>query len=203
MNHHAYLIEGADAILRAKEHAGSSGEFIRLSFETLSVEDARLCGEIVARQAALGGTHIFIEAERILPPAQNALLKTFEETTAGVTLYLAVPRASQLLPTLRSRLLRLPGAPGVQAIDPAGAAFLAGTLEGRRKTIKKLVDAKDRLGAARLLGGVQAALRGNGVTLANARVLATVTRFRGYLEGGSANIRMLLEHLALTLPKGK
>jgi hypothetical protein len=47
------------------------------------------------------------DAELLNVNAQNALLKTLEEPTPGTTLVLAVSNPSALLPTVRSRLLRV------------------------------------------------------------------------------------------------
>ncbi|MGH8162124.1 MAG: DNA polymerase III subunit delta' [Gammaproteobacteria bacterium] len=47
-------------------------------------------------------------AEKLNATAANALLKTLEEPPAGVTLVLVAESASQLLPTIASRCLRLP-----------------------------------------------------------------------------------------------
>jgi DNA polymerase III subunit delta' len=56
-----------------------------------------------------GGARIAIveRAERLNDEAQSALLKTLEEPPAGVTIILCVEREDQLLPTVRSRCVRL------------------------------------------------------------------------------------------------
>jgi len=55
------------------------------------------------------------EAERLNENAQNALLKTLEEPPRGTTLVLECSRAAALLPTVRSRLVRVPFAPLCEA----------------------------------------------------------------------------------------
>ena len=56
-----------------------------------------------------GGARVAIveRAERLNEEAQSALLKTLEEPPAGVTIILCVEREDQLLPTVRSRCVRL------------------------------------------------------------------------------------------------
>jgi DNA polymerase III subunit delta' len=56
-----------------------------------------------------GGARVAIleRAERLNDEAQSALLKTLEEPPAGVTIIVCVEREDQLLPTVRSRCVRL------------------------------------------------------------------------------------------------
>jgi DNA polymerase-3 subunit delta' len=56
-----------------------------------------------------GGARVAIveRAERLNDEAQSALLKTLEEPPSGVTIILCVEREDQLLPTVRSRCIRL------------------------------------------------------------------------------------------------
>jgi DNA polymerase-3 subunit delta' len=81
-------------------------------------------------------------AERMNEEAQSAFLKTLEEPPAGVTLILCVDREDALLPTVRSRCVRLRLGPvairDVEAIladqgvaDPPAAARLARLASGR------------------------------------------------------------------------
>jgi DNA polymerase-3 subunit delta' len=56
-----------------------------------------------------GGARVAVieQADRMNEDAQSALLKTLEEPPAGVTIVLCVDRDDQLLPTVRSRCVRL------------------------------------------------------------------------------------------------
>ena len=91
-----------------------------------------------------GGRRVAIveHAERMNEDAQNALLKTLEEPPAGVGLILCADDEDRLLPTVRSRCVRLRVAPlGIRAIeelledrgaaDPPTAARLARISGGR------------------------------------------------------------------------
>jgi DNA polymerase III subunit delta' len=71
------------------------------------------------------GRHRFViidPADGMNPQAQNALLKTLEEPPEGTTLVLVASSPDALLPTIRSRCLRVPFA-------PIPAAALAARLE--------------------------------------------------------------------------
>jgi DNA polymerase III subunit delta' len=63
--------------------------------------------------AKLPGGKVFIvdEAELLNPAGQNALLKTLEEPPAGTTLILVTANEDRLLPTIRSRCMRIAFAP--------------------------------------------------------------------------------------------
>jgi DNA polymerase-3 subunit delta' len=91
-----------------------------------------------------GGARVAIveRAERLNDEAQSALLKTLEEPPPGVTIVLCVEREDQLLPTVRSRCVRLRlgqvGTRDIEAIlgdqgvaDAAVASQLARLAAGR------------------------------------------------------------------------
>lgn len=61
----------------------------------------------------LGANKVFIvdEAELLNPAGQNALLKTLEEPPAGTTLILVTGNEDRLLPTIRSRCMRIAFSP--------------------------------------------------------------------------------------------
>ncbi len=108
---------------------------------------ARGVRHLVAELAYLpveGGHRVAIveHAERMNEDAQNALLKTLEEPPAAVTLILCADDEDRLLPTVRSRCVRLRVAPlGTRSIeellgdrgvaDPSRAARLARIAAGR------------------------------------------------------------------------
>jgi DNA polymerase III subunit delta' len=68
----------------------------------------RLISELALLPVEGGSRVALIErAERLNEDAQSALLKTLEEPPPGVTIMLCVDREDQLLPTVRSRCVRL------------------------------------------------------------------------------------------------
>jgi DNA polymerase-3 subunit delta' len=97
-----------------------------------------------------GGARVALveKADRLNEDAQSALLKTLEEPPAGVTIILCADREDQLLPTVRSRCVRLRLGPvairDIELIlaeagvaDPPTAARLA-RLSGGRPGIARL-----------------------------------------------------------------
>jgi DNA polymerase III subunit delta' len=88
---------------------------------------------------------LVLSAEAMNPQAQNAFLKALEEPPADTTLVLVTASPERLLPTLRSRCLRLPFAPlpralvaehlrRVAKLDEATAAAVAALAEGSLET---------------------------------------------------------------------
>jgi DNA polymerase-3 subunit delta' len=103
----------------------------------------RLVSELALLPVEGGARVALIErAERLNEDAQSALLKTLEEPPSGVTIILCVEREDQLLPTVRSRCVRLRlgpvGARDIEAIlgdqgvaDASTAGRLARLSAGR------------------------------------------------------------------------
>ena len=103
----------------------------------------RLISELALLPVEGGARVTIIErAERLNDDAQSALLKTLEEPPPGVTIILCVEREDQLLPTVRSRCVRLRlgpvGARDIEAIlgdqgvaDASTAGQLARLAAGR------------------------------------------------------------------------
>lgn len=204
-------------VARARAHAaqefGLSGaanpDIIVRTFSLLSVEDVRTVLE-VAGQAPLGGAHkaIILSASRVYHEAQNALLKLFEEPPEGTVLYLVVPEAAQLLPTLRSRVAFIGGEKTDTALSPLAREFLRATPEGRTALIKKLVATGDdeerresRDEAIGLLGAIERIVAERPRTPESIALLKDVSTLRGYLYERSAPLKMILEHVSLILPK--
>ncbi|MEJ0053320.1 MAG: hypothetical protein WDN10_01140 [bacterium] len=226
MEHHAYLAAGpaeegrAAAIAAAAKLVGGDSlhnpDIIVREYGLFSVDDARALYQL-AWQAPLKGEKkaIIISATRLYHEAQNALLKLFEEPPADTALYLVIPHAGSLIPTLRSRLLPLPDfvIQAGQGTGDEAKQFLGASPEKRSDMIKKLADAKgeERKRVARdtavsILDGVERAAyerwQAKKEDEALAVFLSDISLLRGYLHDRSAPLRMILEHVSLTLPKG-
>lgn len=232
MAHHAYVAEGTqeEALAAARDFAaarlglsGSSNpDLVVLSFGLFSVEDARRVAD-AAYASALGAQKaVIIYAGRLFHEAQNALLKVFEEPPAGVTLILCVPSAGILLPTLRSRLVPLPTesvTPSDEAPVAAAHAFLALGGTEREKHVAKLLERaksdKDeqkqaaRSEAAELIAGLTAVAHDAWERAGTAgkreelrTFLADLSAFMPLMYERSAPLKLVFEHLLLTIPRG-
>jgi hypothetical protein len=229
MAHHAYVWSGeADAGIEAAL-AFSEREFgltrtgnpdlTVLRFQTFSVNEARALQGFAAG-APTKGEHrvIIVSAARLFGPAQNALLKLFEEPPAHLTLILIVPADGTLLPTMRSRVMPLPQSGPVKSIiGEATTEFLKADAAGRTKLITKLLERaksdKDtekqaaRVEALHLAEDLaRAAYRARDTAKGERRTeleafLADLDTFIPILHQASAPLKPIFEHLLLVIPK--
>lgn len=226
MAHHAYLYAGdREAGIKAartfcERSLGLSGaanpDLAVFEYGLFSVDDARRIGSFATQG---GDKAIVIAAGRLFHEAQNALLKLFEEPKEGVTLILIVPAEGILLPTLRSRLMRLPEeSETVGTFGEAADAFLAAGNAEREKHIAKLLartkSDKDsekqaaRLEAVALLSGITRAAYAARRNREGARaheldlLLRDLDRFMPILHERSAPLKMIFEHLLIVMPEG-
>lgn len=211
--HHAYLVEGErDSTKKAvldfvaedlRMTLPGNPDIHLIAQEVLGIDEARRIKELQSQTAVGSGRKIFLVVfESATREAQNSLLKVFEEPTAGAHFFVISPRAHSLLPTLRSRahLVR-----GVAAEEDASSAkkFLASSLPERLSFIETLVEEKDKEGALLFLNSLEKVLQGvfrKKLSLNLRRGLEDIERGRAYLHDRAASVKMILEHLALTLP---
>ncbi|MDE2021691.1 MAG: hypothetical protein KGI71_02085 [Patescibacteria group bacterium] len=225
MRHHTFFIEAsaeegiaaarawAERELGAKAHRDPDITVLQYGF--FSVEDARRVSEIAAG-TALASEHrvIIIAADSMYYEAQNALLKLFEEPPEGMHLFLILPTAGGLLPTLISRVAVLASneRPTKSSISEKAMEFLKAKGEKRSALIKKLANGKDdqnrresRDEAIQIVNGIEAvayeALQARSDDRGIVALLSDIAVLRGYLHDRSAPVRMILEHLSLVTPK--
>lgn len=111
--------------------------------QDISIEQAREIRANAALRPKLGARRMYLipQAEAFNEPSANALLKTLEEPSDSVTLVLAAPSPSQVLPTIRSRcqMVRFGLAPAeelaaalvARGANPTSAMALARASGGR------------------------------------------------------------------------
>lgn len=109
-NMHAYFYRGAYetmyALLPDEVKKGGPDVFVERG-DLLTVGNALFLRNLATRTPVAGTSlHIVVAYDRLMPQAQNALLKELEETT-NVIWYIIVPRRDILIPTLRSRLTEI------------------------------------------------------------------------------------------------
>ncbi|EGN75855.1 hypothetical protein A28LD_0906 [Idiomarina sp. A28L] len=90
--------------------AGTHPDYLRVEPEIgkqIGVDAVRQIAQQVQQTSSQGGNKVvqIIHADRMTLQAANALLKTLEEPPENTFIQLAASRYSQLLPTIRSRLL--------------------------------------------------------------------------------------------------
>ncbi|HRH24060.1 MAG TPA: hypothetical protein PK109_00505 [Candidatus Paceibacterota bacterium] len=222
MNHHAFYVVGdtEEGVQRALEYgarvlhleAAGNPDVVVLRYGLFPVEEARKITELVSRVPSRGDKKlIVIAATRLFHESQNALLKVFEEPSEGTTIVLIVPSDGVIIPTLRSRLIKLPESGEGEAVPESVHAFLKGSAEEREKLIGKLLDrAKSdkpeekqaaRTDALALANGLAKAVytkRGDPSVRA---FLSDLDHFIPILHERSAPLKAIFEHLLITFPR--
>lgn len=200
MDHHAYFIEGSLSLFDAykKQLAPFVAEYV----ERFGIEEAR---ELIERSQLknVGVVTFFIAASSLTSEAQQALLKLFEEPQPGTTFILLVPHGT-LISTLRSRMLPYPEVLKTESTSEA-RKFLQGSQKDRSVYITKILKDDDvREPVREFLGGLEAELyklvqkKKGDKELLNG--LTDIARVRSYTNDRSPSFKMLLEHLAISLP---
>ena len=216
--HHFYLIEGqrdttVEELCAALSERGAllvnkSNALIQ-TYETILVEDTELIRSHASYKNS--GEHdqfIIISALAITHEAQQALLKVLEEPHEGIHFFFILPRIEDVLPTIRSRahILTTVGNSGIDLVD--AKKFIVLSKKERIEYIGKLVKSHDddetsgalRHHATQFISALQTTLHENPEDLKKYKnVLADTIDASGYLTNRGASVKMILEHIALTL----
>lgn len=201
--HHAYYIEGPLSDFAA--HAQMLKPFWAMEFERFGIDEARSLIQLASLKNYAEAI-FFIGAASITSEAQQALLKLFEEPQRGTVFIVLVPHGT-LLPTLRSRMLPHPDlSSGAGKGSTEAKAFLAGSTAARSAAVTALLkdDEGVRERAREFVNALETELHARlPKNPALREGLEDVAKVRSYLGDRSPSLKMLLEHLAATLPQDK
>jgi len=206
--HHAIMFEGegtkgleyVEMHIRDTVGIQTNGNPDYMVFESkrFTIADARALKER-SSQSPLGEKQVFVIAtETILHEAQNALLKLLEEPAPQTSFYFILPSIRQLLPTVRSRLFF-----GGTIVDESpehelAQTFISSTIGERMALLEPIIKKKDRYEARRLLYSIELLLRREGIKKRK-KELSEINHVQQYLTDRSSSLKMLLEHIAVTL----
>ena len=217
--HHAYLIEGERSfvlteltkfLFDAKVTSAASPDYHLFEFDVFLIEHAHEISQEQTMRGVEGNKKIFILAfNTMTSEAQNALLKTIEEPTEDTHFFFVTRTKETLIPTLRSRMqiMSAEGAPNKKEMK-AGEAFLTASLPERLDIIAEYTKAKkdDKSEAkeeARVfLVSLEKALYAKlPADPSLAESLSDVITASKYLSDRAPSLKLLLEHLALSVPR--
>ncbi|MDO8620336.1 MAG: hypothetical protein Q7R64_03250, partial [bacterium] len=227
LSHHAYAIAGtAEDMLpellcmletSLKVRTKGNPDFLLQQYETMGIGEAHELKKSAERKSVSDDKKVFVVLARgITREAQNALLKVFEEPPADTHFFLVVPSFALLLPTLRSRLEVLDLHPDGEGADiKIATEFLAGTVPARLSFVQKMLkeleqEKKKQEDSSELLlekTRILAFLDSLEYTLAKrdhvavAPALREVLEVKKYSRDRAPSLKLLLEHLALVLPR--
>jgi len=218
INHHGYLLTGD--VKKAEEAAlgmaakiletetGELGAHPDFSFSDMSpftVDEARSVRERSSKKSFSGKGRVFvIKADVFTGEAGNALLKTLEEP-AGLSCFFVVTSSPEnILATLRSRLVPITFYPSAELSKERRElveSFLGFSPEKRIEMTKKMTEDKNK--TISFLTSLEMFFREKLIENFSGdmiKFLDDIDHQRYLLRGRSASAKMILEHLALTLP---
>jgi DNA polymerase III delta prime subunit len=145
---------------------------------------------------------VFLEAQRLTVPAQNALLKILEEPPAHLTFILTAPHRKLLLPTVISRCiitsLQSPEAKHEETtIKPAFVEKLLAAQSGRRLALFEEDIGYSREGIFAFLDVAEARL-GKKMSQKNAQRLRRLWEAKNLLRDDSANPKLVVDELLIS-----
>ena len=201
LTHHAYYIEGSAG--EFEQYKKLIPHFVAQKYERFGIDEARALTQLASLKNISGEAVFLLALGSITSEAQQALLKLFEEPQKGTTFILLLPHGL-LLPTLRSRMLEYPKIQITNNKSQTISKFLIANQKERRDFITKLL--KDEEGAKERVRDFVNALEAECVKLNFAQkkegrsALQDIATVRDYLGDKAPSMKMLLEHLALSLP---
>lgn len=226
--HHAHIIEGAydevapDIIDALARHIGievkNNPDLTVAFYVSLGINEARALSDMQTRHP-FGDTHLndevgrarkffIVGAKSFTPEAQNALLKTFEDPTAGTHFFIILPRADTILATLKSRVTITDGRRTSISNDETkdlAEKFLNSTLAERFASIKKITEHKkgesvDRDLIRRMLDHIERILYTRMAGKPVKDIFRELYQAKTYLADRGSSPKMLLEHIAMVTP---
>lgn len=219
LSHQSYFIEGdkegAVNYLRTlineniSEFSSNNPDFYIREFETLNIDDARELKNLLISKPFGKYKVIIISANFIGGEAQNALLKFLEEPGEGQYIFIQVPNASILIPTVRSRLIRINYSASNNELNKESKAksFLNSTAEERLKILSEFISHESETKKSDLILFIDEIEKNLSSNLEkkpeNVTALNEVYKFKKFLYDRSPSIKMIAEHLAITLPMTK
>ena len=218
--HHAYCLEGEREFILSeisnflekslKFSTQDNPDYWHEDFNVLKIDDARNINTKHQNKPIVHGRKIFvISANFITKDAQNSLLKIFEEPSAETVFFLVLPSATNLLPTLRSRLiiLNLNNPNKNTDGDSFAKKFLKSKVGDRLKITKKIIDdiSDEKSNKADVIKFLKSLEKEMHILIKGKKLNIKSSRFEdiekaiSYLNDESASIKVILDHLALVL----
>lgn len=215
--HHAYIIEGDKKDIcprlftffeeELQIPTRGNPDFIYQEFELFGINDARNLKELHYSKPVAGDKKLLVTVlGSITTEAQNALLKVLEEPVGHSHFFFISPSSDLFIPTIISRTEVLKKEVVADAaLSEEAYAYLRRTPVERLELVRNMIEEKDSAKALSLLDKMEQvyeeSLReGAGEQGRIREALEEIIRMRSYLRSKSASIKMIMEHLSLTLP---
>ena len=224
LNHHAYFIEGEKSFVLPKIYLlienilgikrEGNPDYMVLEYENLSIDDARMIKQMSGGQA-LGeennSKRIFIITfSNATNEAQNSLLKMFEEPGSSSKFFVIAPSAQIIVPTLRSRFEMIKKIQGekesrepIMSIEDYFKMKLSEKIKFSKSISEKVSKGEiSKLDVAGFVKNISDSLKEK---IADKKDFELVKKLKqslyalGLFSDRSASIKMLLDHLAISI----
>lgn len=197
--------ETAEAILSPEGRLETHPDFFYQQFELFSVKDSQELRRKASLRPLFGNSKVFVvEILSFSIESANALLKTFEEPYEGTHFFVIVPSLEDVIPTLRSRLTVIDSGMSREIIDEEKKKFYEKFLRDlpakRLDVIQNIIKNKEKEKGIEFLNELEVVVAGGKpTTVVNS--LEQIQKCRDFLYQRGGSLKMVLEHLALTLPQ--
>jgi len=192
--HHALLLFANDVLKAVIGDLATGHDIQNTEFEKLGVEEAQQLVKSAYMRPSGNTTQLcVVRAQFVTLEAQNALLKVFEEPPESTKFLLIVPRDFIVLPTLLSRCEVVLGSE-VDDENLPFQEFLSAPYAERISLIEQSQKKKDTQWQRAIKKGLVEFLKTHTQNLKELEFSVRLLLTRG------ASNKMLLEHIALTLP---
>lgn len=217
-NHQAYVVVGGrdnarDLVCKSCENflnreLTGYADFTEWQGGTYGIDEARTLREKQNRSGVANQAKFFlVVADSLTHEAQNALLKTLEEPTVDTFIFIAVPSAQSLLPTLLSRVNVINLEKGESSdLEKIVNDFLTAKPVERIDMIEQIIGkehpdrAKARAFVVELAKSFRQKHSPENWTTEQTFAAAELIKAEKYLREPASLAKMILEHLALILP---
>ena len=175
----------------------NTADITHVVVDTFTIADARSL-KALAYAKPFADTHrqVVIVASSFTEESQNALLKILEEPPETTRFHIIVPRRDVLLPTVQSRLLHVAESEDTVSDHTVALAFLNLSYADRMAEITKKTKDKDVAWIDAVVSGTMELVQKK----ADHAHYKTIQKVGALIGGPGASKKMLLEHMALSLP---
>jgi hypothetical protein len=212
--HHAYVIEGDvfESLAAIKEELnekfgykliGNPDVFEKI-YESFGVNDSREINQMLLDRPLGVYKILLLGIPSMTSSSGNALLKSLEETPIDTYIFIFTPNSKRLLPTLLSRVVTIKSdAPSSESLIEIDAAdFLNLSVQKRLDEVKKILADYDKEKISKseiifFMSNIIEVYRKN--EKRNVGSLQNAVDALDYASDQSSSLKILLEHISLTL----
>ncbi len=217
--HHAYCILGNTLdvvndiekflLKELKFSIINNPDFWYGEFDVMDIYDSRAVKSSHQNKPTAGDKKVFVvSANFITEKAQNAMLKLFEEPRGDTHFFLVLPSLNNIIPTFRSRLFIIDTSKSdVSIID--SKEFLQTPIGKRMNIVKKICtsisdEEESKIEIIKFINSLETELKKKVNFLKTnkdeLKMFEEVEKIRQYAGEQSPSLKMLLEHISLSLP---